>query len=198
MPEYIEAIHFKDLEACDPKKIIEQTGCEYDPELRQYHVNIWGCSYCVDLLDQRIFAKDSTNKTYQDYIHLFVIFYLIKARKMPIAGEWISEKDIPGGEGFFRGPHTLPVDLITDRVGNDLQKFESICTQLGGQSIDFADKAFCFQVTPLIPVAILYWQGDEDFPDEAKLLFDKTIKEQLPLDIVFALAVEVCFAFKVA
>jgi len=35
-------------------------------------------------------------------------------------------------------------------------------------------------------------QGDEDFPSEARLLFDRTIQQHLPLDIIYALAVEVC------
>jgi hypothetical protein len=38
----------------------------------------------------------------------------------------------------------------------------------------------------------VYWVGDEDFPAEAKVLFDKTIIDHLALDIVFALAVLVC------
>ncbi len=57
-----------------------------------------------------------------------------------------------------------------------------------------ADAAFLFNITPTIPVAVLYWQGDEDFPSEARLLFDRTIEQHLPLDIIYALSVEVCHA----
>lgn len=55
-----------------------------------------------------------------------------------------------------------------------------------------ADAAYVFKITPNIPVAVLLWLGDEDFGAEAKLLFDRTIGMHLPLDIIFALAVEVC------
>jgi hypothetical protein len=41
---------------------------------------------------------------------------------------------------------------------------------------------------------VVYWQGDEEFPPETKLLFDRTIDRHLPLDIIFALAVEICHA----
>jgi len=41
-------------------------------------------------------------------------------------------------------------------------------------------------------VAVLFWQGDEEFPTEAKLLYDATIGRHLALDIVYALAVGVC------
>jgi hypothetical protein len=55
-----------------------------------------------------------------------------------------------------------------------------------------ADAAFSFSITPDIPVAVLYWIGDEDFPAEVKILYDRSITELLSLDILFALAVGVC------
>jgi hypothetical protein len=58
-----------------------------------------------------------------------------------------------------------------------------------------ADAAFSFSITPRIPVAVLLWVGDDEFESEAKLLFDKTIVQHLPLDIIYALAVEICHAF---
>ena len=195
MLELIDKSHFADLEACDPKDVVLRTGCEYDPIVRHYFVDVWGHRYCVDLNQCRVKPEKSGPPTYQNFLCLFIVFYLINAQRIAPLGQWVSQKDITGGAAFFRGPHTIPADVITDRVKNDIVLFESICHQLGGQPIDFADAAFSFWITPLIPVAVLYWQGDEDFPCEAKLLFDKTIEDHLPLDILFALAVEVCHGF---
>jgi hypothetical protein len=61
-----------------------------------------------------------------------------------------------------------------------------------GEPLDMADAAYFFKVTDRIPISVLYWQGDEDFESEAKRLFDKTIAQHLPLDIIFAIAVSVC------
>ena len=55
-----------------------------------------------------------------------------------------------------------------------------------------ADAAYSFRMTPRIPVAVLYWIGDEDFPAESKILYDKTIAEHLAPDIIYALAVGTC------
>jgi len=54
------------------------------------------------------------------------------------------------------------------------------------------DIAFQFQITSHIPAVVLYWQGDDDFPPEAKLLFDRSISRHLATDVIFALAVEMC------
>ena len=45
---------------------------------------------------------------------------------------------------------------------------------------------------PRIPVAVLLWEEDGDFPDESKILFDRSIAEHLALDIIFGLTVEIC------
>lgn len=195
MPDLIDKAHFTDLETCDPQDVVFRTGCEYKPIARQYFVEVWGHRYCVDLAQCKVKSDGSGPKTYQDFLYLFILFYLINAKKIVPKGQWISEKDIAGGAAFFRGPHTIPVDVIAGRIKDDMALFKVICKGLGGRSIDLADAAFSFQITPLIPVAVLYWQGDEDFPAEVKLLFDRTIEEHLPLDILFALAVEVCHAF---
>ncbi len=196
MPSWIEETHFKDLEACDPEDVVNRTGCEYDPRTRRYLVSVWHHRYIVDPVNCTVTPEADGPEMYQDFRSLFIIFYLIRAQKKDPMGEWISEKDIKGGAAFFRGPHAIPTQVITDYVKDDLTRFESICRQLGGEPLDMADRAFRFRITPLIPVAVLYWQGDEEFPGEAKLLYDKTIEDHLPLDIVYALAVEVCHAFK--
>ncbi len=119
----------------------------------------------------------------------------MKAKNIPLSGQWISEKDIPGGSGFFRGPHTLPTQLVAQAFGNDLPGFLGAGKRLGGKPLPMADAAFSLEVTPRIPVAVLLWLGDEEFESQVNLLFDRTIAQHLPLDIIYALAVEVCHAF---
>ena len=58
--------------------------------------------------------------------------------------------------------------------------------------LDMADAAYTFEITPRIPVAVQFWDKDDEFSAEAKILFDKTISEQLSPDIVFCLTVEIC------
>jgi hypothetical protein len=120
------------------------------------------------------------------------MYYLLSAEDHHALGEWISEKDLPGGPTFFRGPHLIPTEWISRRFGNDLEGFGKSCREIGGSELDMGDAAFRFDIVPGIPVAVVYWQGDDEFPAEAGLLYDRSIARVLPLDIVFALAVGVC------
>lgn len=194
MADNLNEIHFNDLKSCNPDDVTDRTGCLFNVRSGEYTVNVWGKDYIVAPERYQIAPKKDGGSTYQDFLYLFILHYLTNGKKIPPSGNWVSEKDIPGGEGFFRGPHLLPVRLIVESVNDNLSVFEKKCELLNGSRIDFADAAYCFNITPVIPVAVLYWQGDDDFPGEAKLLFDKTIDQHLALDIIYALGVEICHA----
>lgn len=194
MAEFLSQMHFDELNACDPADVSKRTGAVYNAQTGCYELMVWNGFYSIDPKNGKIALQSGTGEHYNDYIHIFIINYMSRAKAVHPSGTWVSEKDLVGGSGFFRGPHLLPVQAICDRFGNDLDAFKTVCETLGGKPVDFADAAFSFEITPKIPVAVLYWLGDEDFPSEARMLFDKTIEAHLALDIVFAVAVEVCAA----
>ena len=156
-----------------------------------YHVDAWGEDYSVDPEKCEIKLSHGSKPANLE-TSLVILFYLLKAKDKLVKNEWISEKDIPGGLIFFTGPHEIPLYLIADRFGNDLQGFKNVCLKLGGEPIDMADAAFQFRVTRRVPVTILIWKGDEEFQPESKILFDRTISDHFPLDVIFALSREIC------
>ncbi|MCG8615571.1 MAG: DUF3786 domain-containing protein [Desulfobacterales bacterium] len=188
----IAPVHFDDLKHKDPETVCRHTGAMYHPETGGYTLDIWQRSFLADPAGRSVSQTGGDPIPKPDYAALFVVHYLLGATEADVSGDWVSEKDIPGGAAFFRGPHTLPTQGIVDTFGDDLERFKGQCGKLGGRPLDMADAAFAFDITPNIPVAVLYWQGDEDFGAEAKLLFDRSISAHLALDIIYALAVMVC------
>jgi hypothetical protein len=194
MSEKIDTANFTALDALDPVDVTARTGCEFDPVTRRYRINIWGRGYWVDLKAHEVRPEGPGLDPSHEYFPLFILYFLMTSKPLPPEGKWVSEKDLKGGAAFFRGPHTLPTDWISKRFENDIAAFRQACEKLGGTPLALGDAAFLFQITPTVPVAVLYWQGDEEFPPETKLLFDRTLDRHLPLDIIFALAVGVCHA----
>ena len=195
MTGLIDRIHFQDLSKQDPKDVCRRALCKYDDTNMFYSLSVWGDEYRIF---PHQFKTDCTNKNMQslhDYFYLFIIHYLLKSKEIEIFNEWISEKDIPGGTTFFRGPHEIPTNVISLRFNNNINEFKERCEQLHGFPLNMADAAYSFLITPRIPVAVLYWRGDDDFPAESKILYDRTITEHLASDIIFALAVGICERF---
>ena len=191
MTTAVDHNYFKELAKASPTDICRQNRCSYDPTSKTYTLALWGDAYSINWEHETIQRCGANGRPPHEYFHLFIMFYLLLQRDMVLAGEWISEKDLPGGPTFFRGPHLLPTHRISERFANNLDGFCESCQKLGGAPLKLADAAFSFTIARDIPIAVLYWTGDEDFPAEAKILYDKGIAN-LPLDIVYALAVEVC------
>ena len=192
MPTYVDHNYYQELADTSPDQICRNNRCRFDPISQIYSLVIWGEEFIVDYSGKKVERTGTALPVPHEYFYLFVMYYLLLPKEIKPGGEWISEKDLPGGTTFFRGPHLIPTEMISSRFGDDIEAFSNCCVMLGGTPLKLADAAFRFDITPDIPVAVLYWQGDDDFPAEAKILYDRSIMNELPLDILFALAVAIC------
>ena len=189
MTDLIDRIYFQDLSEQNPMDVCRRALCTYDDTDMFYTLSVWGDEYRIYPHQFKIECISKNPQRLHSFFDLFIVHYLLKAKEVEIANQWISEKDIPGGTTFFRGPHAIPTNLISSQFDNNIQGFKNRCEQLKGIPLSLADAAYIFEITSRIPVAVLYWRGDDEFPTESKILYDKTIAEHLASDIIYALAV---------
>lgn len=188
----IDISYFKELAEKNPEDICRTALCDYVKNDKAYILSVWGEDYGIYPYECKIIPLQNVKSDINTLFGLFIIYYLLKSKEIKVSEEWISENGIPGGATFFRGPHKIPTQLIERRYEKDLQGFKETCERLSGSMIDMADAAYFFQITPRIPAAVLFWNGDDEFKPQSKILFDKTITEHLTPDIIFCLAVEIC------
>lgn len=189
MTNSIDVLYFQELSKQDPGDVCRRALCKYDSVKKFYTLPVWGDEYIIYPHKSKVKHITKNVQNISDYFYLFIVHYLLKSKETNICEKWISEKDIPGGATFFRGPHTIPTHLISK---NSVKEFKERCEQLHGTPISMADSAYSFKITPHIPVAVLYWEGDDEFSPESRILFDKSITEHLTPDIIFALSTEIC------
>jgi hypothetical protein len=192
MTNLIDRSYFQELEESDPETVCRRALCEYDNDSNAYMLSVWGEDYLVNPSRLIIKRLGRRSADIDDLLGLFIIYYLLKCKNVEVENDWISEKDMPGGVTFFRGPHAIPTELISNKYSGMIDEFTQRCQLLNGHSLDMADSAGSFSITPRIPVAVLLWDRDDEFSAEAKILFDRTITEHLTLDIIYSLAVVVC------
>lgn len=192
MKQYKVPQLFKELADRDPVEVCRRSLSQWDESNKAYTINLWDDQYQVFPLDGRIERITATNAEPHEYFAVFILNYLLHSKDVPCRLQWISVADIPGGATFFRGPHEIPTKLIIEKYPNGGEGLAAVCQKLGGVPLAMADMAFRFTITPRIPVAVLFWQGDEDFEAEARILFDRAILSSCALDTVYALAVDIC------
>lgn len=183
---------FAELSGMDPSEVCRRALCRRDQGRGSFEIEVWGYLYDVFCDTREIMPREASSPPVNPAMGLAIMHYLLRAREAPLRGEWISEKDLPGGEQFFRGPHAIPGDKIAKAFGDDIGGFRSRREELGGEAMDMGDAAFRFRYLPRVPVAAVLWGADEEFGADARLLFDRTLGEHLPLDVIFGIAVDVC------
>lgn len=111
-----------------------------------------------------------------------VAYYLYTADGMPPANQWIAFTELPDGRFYTQAFQGYTGRELTQLFGNDVVRFAEAAVALGGTAVTFADAAFRFQALPRVPVLVVCWQGDEDFPPSYKILFDAHTPHYLPTD----------------
>jgi hypothetical protein len=89
---------------------------------------------------------------------------------------------------FFRGSHVLPLENLAERYEDDKEVFLKRGKELCGEVLNFGDASVRLFPVPRIPMTIILWLRDEEFPPRADLLLDSSCELQVPLDIIWSVA----------
>jgi hypothetical protein len=175
------------LKAMDPGEVCRRSLASYDQQTRGYRLRILDRDYLVLPESGVIRGVDSSAPHSFGFCLLVAILnYLICAEEIPLSGNWISEKQFPSGPLFFRGPHAMPTKEIEQKFGQDSDGFTSACLACRGTKVEGGDLTFELPVFPRIPVRLILWLADEEFPARVSYLFDRTANIHLKLDALYA------------
>lgn len=134
-------------------------------------------------------GAEDVAKRYGYFFDHSALWYLVMAKDIPLTGRHIKPESLKGGEVFFRGTHVLPLEGLARRYANDKEGFLGRALALGGNPLgDFGDAAAELFPLPRLPLTLILWLGDEEFPPRADLLLDSSCELQLPLDIIWSAA----------
>lgn len=122
----------------------------------------------------------------------FLLHYLngaCSSKGIKISGEWVSYQDIPDGRFYLDAFIKRAKTPLIDTFGFKATKMVEIASQAYDASeLDLGDYSVKINALPIVPVALLIWEGDEDFPPDGNLLFDKTISDILSAEDIATLA----------
>jgi hypothetical protein len=54
--------------------------------------------------------------------------------------------------------------------------------KLGGKPLEIGDVGYAFGVFPHLRMALTYWEGDDEFPSQARVLFEDTASHYMCTD----------------
>jgi hypothetical protein len=178
--------YWQELQALKPQEVCQRALVEFQSSYG-FMIPFWERVYFCHPETKRIWRKDDRNKNLSFQEYLVLLMYLLKAQDHPLEGKKINEREIPGGELFFRGPHALLKEPLEEAFGRDAEGFLKSGLDLGGRATGLGDASFELQVLPRIPVEYILYTQDEEFPAQITINFDRSVSRHLPLDVLWSL-----------
>ena len=176
----------------EPAVLARQADVQYDFVANKFSMQCFGQEVLVDVSNYTITSHSPLGeKLLHGLGHFFdlaVLWYLGRARNIPPSGRMISPASLSGGEIFQRGSHILPLDQISARYGSDFGEFYKRGMELGGQQMEHGDASLRLLPFPRVPLTMILWGADEEFPARADMFFDATCEQHLPTDVIWSTA----------
>ena len=64
----------------------------------------------------------------------------------------------------------------------------SVAGEVQGEPLNLGDVGVKIQAFPFVPLALVLWRGDAEFPAEGSILFDSSVSKYLPVEDMVILA----------
>ena len=97
-----------------------------------------------------------------------------------ITGEWISFQEVPDGKFYLDAFHRRAKNPMVQAFGQHPGLLVKLAGEIfGAEPSDQGDVSVLVKALPLVPVALIIWKGDEEFPPEGNILFDRNILKML-------------------
>lgn len=178
------------LAGLDREETARRAKCRYLAECDSFAVFLLDTEYVVDPVRRTIgIAAGSCEGRAAGYAQqLCILAYLVNARDLPPTDRLASVEKLDPGGFFFRGSHKLPMDKLANVFGPDPPLLHRAGRMLNAAPRAVGDASIELLVLPRIPLTLVIWAADEEFPARASILLDRNATAQLPLDVLFAAA----------
>jgi len=164
----------------------QRAKCQYLSGPERYVITLLNTEYSVNLSQREIFSLRPPLPPAGFLEQLCILTYLINARDLPLANKLVKAESLPGGQFFFQGVHCLPTLKLEESFGDCPQSLYQLLVQFNAKRREFGDASIEVDVLPRVPLTIVIWRRDEEFPARASILFDQTAAAHLPLDALLA------------
>ena len=110
-------------------------------------------------------------------VQTFLLRYLLESRDVKWNGTWKTFREMPWGEMYIT-PYTGRVlTRAAFTFGFRLPAFRAAAEKMGATQLPHGDAGYEFQLTGDYRMQILVWEGDDEFPPNAQVIYSDNFAE---------------------
>ena len=103
---------------------------------------------------------------------VLLLHYLASESDATPTGEWVAFREIPGASFYFSAFTKRAIDPLKKVFGANPPGFLSSAQKIGAKPIEAGDAGIELAVFPRVPLRMILYTGDDEFPPEAVICFD--------------------------
>ena len=163
---------FKKLNPADAAARL--SGIRWDG--KEFYVNLLGRDFAISHPDYAIRALDE-GKLPPLPTQTFLLRYLLECKDGAWSGEWKTFREMPGGEMYIK-PYTGRVlTRAAFTFGFKVPAMRAAAEKMGATPVKHGDAGFEFDLVGGYKMRILVWEGDDEFPPNAQILYSDNFAE---------------------
>jgi len=173
--EEVPFAHYEALfKALDPQEAAIRTGAKWNG--KEFYVNLLGREFAISHPDYAIRALDE-GKLPPLPTQTFLLRYLLESKSVAWNGEWKTFREMPWGEMYIK-PYTGRVlTRAAFTFGTRVAAFRAAAEKMGAEPVKHGDAGFLFHLIGGYKMQILIWEGDDEFPPSAQILYSDNFAE---------------------
>ncbi|MFC2041638.1 DUF3786 domain-containing protein [Chloroflexota bacterium] len=143
-------------------------------------------SYLITLPDIKISLADSAGEV-PIRERILILHYLTSAKGTPATNRLITFRELPEGKVYFPTFSQRTIKPLLNHFGREPHLLVDLAKKLGGHEADYGDIAVTINAFSRVPITIILWRGDDEFPPQGNVVFDANISDYLPTEDITVL-----------
>ncbi len=169
--------------------------CRRLPEVNQSdtHLTLWhyGRQFAVNRADGVISVlSDGKPLDVMPQLNIYTLFWYASPAAR-LTGEWIPFRDLKDGSPFTTAFQNGILNPLASTFSGKEDRLEKAVEALRGKRL--SSSSFLLSAFDCIPVKLMFWDGDDEFPTQANILFDKSATDFIHIESIVTIATELLY-----
>ncbi|PIU66250.1 MAG: hypothetical protein COS85_05580 [Armatimonadetes bacterium CG07_land_8_20_14_0_80_59_28] len=177
-----------EISKANPELLCAHGAISFDPK-SGIRLPFLGSARIITLPDARVYLEDGREE--QARVAVLLLHYLLAASQFPtvLSGPRIDFRGLPGGMSYI-GPFSgRTLFRLAREFGDDARLLREAAHSLKPKFLEeLGDVSFTVEALPQVPVEIIFWANDDEFPARATFVYDASIGAGLRTEDVVVLS----------
>ena len=151
-----------------------------DGDERNHYITYFNQRYRLDQETGMIMLEEDPERIlpFNAVMTIYHLFWYSKPGAR-VSGRFVPFREVKRAAPFDAAFRRNVLEAAARTFDGHLEELRSACAALGGRPLPQGDAGYQIQAFDCMPLQFIFWDGDDEFPAQANILFDADITDFL-------------------